>query len=124
MEDRKALIEIGSLGALHLCNREVKAKPRQREGETGRNKEKNGFGRYWLPRRCKKAVRSWTEPRWPSAGPPHGPLQGKGLWPQGLEPLPQRKWPCAMFKDAWGSRTPGFRDRVTLRAGGAHTPGS
>lgn len=65
------------------------------------------------------------EPRWPAAGPPHDPLQAKGLWPQSLEkPLSHRKWLCATFKDAWGSCTPGFRDRVTLGAGGAHAPGS
>lgn len=41
MENGKALIEIGSLSVQHLCNREIKATPRQ--GEThGKRQRKDG----------------------------------------------------------------------------------
>lgn len=67
------MIEIGSLSVLHLCNREVKAKPRQRRGETERNREKHNSKATSLSRRGRSTVRGVG----PGCGPPHSAHEWK-----------------------------------------------
>lgn len=109
---------MGSLGALRLCNREVKATPRQKGGETSRDKEKNDSRSYQLPGRGREAVRSGTG-TW-APGRHATPRARKGL-SVAAEPREASAQEQVAAQHVQGCS--GLKDRVTVRVGGAQAPG-
>jgi hypothetical protein len=82
VENGKAAIEIGSLSALHLCNREVKARPRRRRGENERQKKNSFKAASLLRRRERQKCRdAWgLQARVVMAGATCG--RGLATWPE------------------------------------------